>query len=74
MFDNWQGATQTRYLSPKELCKRWNLSRTTLYRGVKQGRYPASVQISPRRVGYLFADVEQCERSWQKARSAPEAE
>lgn len=53
-----------KFLSVKALCERWNVSRSTLYRGEKNGRFPARVRITERRVGYLLADVLRCEEQW----------
>lgn len=35
------------------------LSRTTIYRGVAAGNFPAPVQLSPRRVGWPQHSIEQ---------------
>jgi predicted DNA-binding transcriptional regulator AlpA len=38
--------------SPKEMCRCLGISRTTLWRLIRAGRFPRPVQISPGRVGF----------------------
>lgn len=43
----------------KEVLKRLNISRSTVWRLESQGKFIPKVQISPRTVGYLEADLEE---------------
>ena len=37
--------------------QRTGLSRSTLYQYIKEGEFPASVQLGPRAVGWLESDI-----------------
>ncbi len=45
-------------LTVKDVCRETSLSRTTLWRLVKQGAIVAPLQLSPGRVGFRASDVE----------------
>jgi predicted DNA-binding transcriptional regulator AlpA len=51
-------------LSLKAVSQITNLSRSTIWREQKAGRFPRSVKLSPGRVGCFRGDV----RAWLKAR------
>jgi len=51
-------------LSYKEVIKRTGLSRTTIWRLERQGKFPKAQQLSQRRVGF----VEQEFTEWQTSR------
>ena len=59
------GQCQARYpvhfLSERQLCARLGVSRTTLWRWMKDGHLPHSVQIGPRCVRWRLEDIEQWE-------------
>lgn len=48
----------TQFLSPKAVCDRIALSRSTLDRLVSAGDFPAPIRITPRRLAYNAAAVE----------------
>ena len=45
------------FLSLNQTCDVVNLSRSTIYRKVKDGSFPNTVQLSPNRVGFRTSDV-----------------
>ena len=45
------------FLSLNQTCEVVNLSRSTIYRKVKDGSFPNTVQLSPNRVGFRTSDV-----------------
>lgn len=45
-------------LSNKSVSKAVSLSRTTIYRGVRAGTFPAPVRITERRVAWRESDVQ----------------
>lgn len=47
------------FLTPKAVCAKIALSRTTLDRLVSAGEFPKPIKIAPRRVAYRAAAVEQ---------------
>ena len=49
---------ELKLLSPKAVCERTSLSRTSLARLVAQGRFPAPVRITQRRLAYRASDVD----------------
>ena len=49
---------ETRLLSPKAVCDRTSLSRSTLDRLVATGRFPQPVRITDRRLAFDAAAVE----------------
>lgn len=57
---------QDRILSPTETAHRTSLHRTTIYRKVLAGEFPAPVRLSERRIGYRESDV----RQWIDARAS----
>jgi predicted DNA-binding transcriptional regulator AlpA len=62
-------AAARRYLTPRELCERWGVSPSTLWRGQKAGRYPRPKKIGLRRNGYDLDEVRRCEQGWLPARA-----
>ncbi len=50
-------STQCRLIRIREVLKICGLSRATLYRSIKMEEFPASVQLSPRSVGWLYDEV-----------------
>ena len=49
---------ETRFLTPKEVCRRTSLSRSTLDRLVAAGNFVKPVRITQRRLAYDAASVE----------------
>lgn len=47
-----------------EVLKRVGISETTLYRWMKEGRFPQPVQLGPRAVAWPESDL----REWQEGR------
>ena len=45
------------FLSLNQTCDVVNLSRSTIYRKVKDGSFPKTVQLSPNRVGFRTSDL-----------------
>jgi prophage regulatory protein len=45
------------FLSLNQTCEVVNLSRSTIYRKVKDGSFPKTVQLSPNRVGFRTSDL-----------------
>lgn len=40
-------------IGKKTMCKKLNVSPTTLWRMIQRGEFPKPIQISPRRVGWI---------------------
>ncbi|HWK32119.1 MAG TPA: AlpA family phage regulatory protein [Hyphomicrobium sp.] len=57
-------SSETRILSPKAVAVRTSLSRTTLWRLVRQGEFPAPLKLSANRIGY----PEEAINRWLKSR------
>ena len=55
-----------RFLSFKQVQGLTGMSRSTIYRQIKEGRFPKARAISTRKVGFLMADLEH----WFKERAA----
>jgi prophage regulatory protein len=51
-------------LSPNDVVKITGLSRTTIWREEKRGKFPKRVQLSERRVGFMEAEI----LNWAKSR------
>jgi predicted DNA-binding transcriptional regulator AlpA len=49
---------ETQFLTPKAVCDRTSLSRSTLDRAVAAGRFPKPMRITDRRLAYNAAAVE----------------
>ena len=45
-------------LTVRDACRETTLSRSTIWRMVKAGTFPAPVRLSPGRVGFRVEDVE----------------
>jgi prophage regulatory protein len=56
-----------RFIRATEVLKMIGVSRTTLWRMVRSGVFPAPIQITSRNRGYLLQDVE----AWMRARTEP---
>jgi prophage regulatory protein len=54
-----------RFIRPAEVLRMIGVSRTTLWRMVQAGTFPAPVRITDRSRGYVLEDVE----AWMLARS-----
>ena len=50
-------ACPDRILRRREVCDRIGLRRSALYQAMKEGRFPASVPLGPRAVGWLDSEV-----------------
>jgi prophage regulatory protein len=46
-----------RILDPSELLERIPLDRSTIYRMVQEGRFPAPIQLTPSRIGWKWSAV-----------------
>jgi prophage regulatory protein len=46
-----------RILEPKELLERIPLDRSTLYRMVQEGRFPAPIQLTTSRIGWRWSAI-----------------
>ena len=57
---------QTRFLSPKAVCEKISLSRSTLDRLVAAGRFPQPVRLTESRLAYSECDVE----AWMREKVA----
>ena len=55
-----------RIIRTEDLTRRLGLSRATIFRKVKAGRFPAPIKISQRAIGWRIDDVE----AWIAARAA----
>lgn len=49
---------ELRLLSPKAVCERTSLSRSSLDRLVAEGKFPTPVRITERRLAYRAAEVD----------------
>ncbi len=49
---------EVRLLSPKSVCERTSLSRSSLDRLVAEGKFPAPIRITERRLAYRGAEVD----------------
>ena len=60
-----------------EVIARTGKSRTTLWRDVRAGRFPAPVKVGANRIGWLETEVDEWQESlpriWQPAAKAQEA-
>jgi predicted DNA-binding transcriptional regulator AlpA len=68
MSQNKAPEAQQRYLSRADLCARWNISRSTLFREERKGLAPRGIRVGPRRIRYLLSEVEDWERTWHGRR------
>lgn len=59
-------ASMKRLLSTRELCALLTISRSTLWRRVRDGEVPRPVEVSPGRRAYLSDEIER----WIEARKA----
>lgn len=58
---------EDRYLSPKAVTAKTSLSRTTLWRLVRRGDFPAPARLSDHRIAYSEAAV----NAWLAGRAVP---
>ena len=56
---------QPQFLRPRQVAARLNLSRSTLWKWGKEGRFPQPFKLGPKAVGYKTADIEE----WESSRS-----
>jgi predicted DNA-binding transcriptional regulator AlpA len=49
---------ETQFLTPKAVCQRTSLSRSTLDRLVAAGDFPKPIRLTERRLAYRASDVE----------------
>jgi prophage regulatory protein len=56
-----------RLLSPKDVERQTSLSRTTLWRKVKEGSFPKPLKISANRIAWSSSDLEQWQASCSEA-------
>jgi len=56
---------QKRVLRLREVCARYGLSKTSVYRLMEQGEFPQPVRLGPRAVGWRVEDLE----AWLENRS-----
>ena len=54
-----EAENSSRILRLKAVVERTGLSRSTLYRKIKHGTFPAQVRISERCIGWRESDIEQ---------------
>lgn len=54
-------------LRAEDVVDRTGLSRTSIWRMEKRGDFPARIQLSPNRVGWLESDVDE----WIESRARP---
>ena len=54
-----------KFIRPRDVLGRIGVSRSTLWRMVRAGRFPAPIAITDRNVGYLEETVE----AWMRARA-----
>ena len=52
---------EVKYLTCKEVLARYKLYRSTMYRWIKDGLFPAPIQLGPRCVRWKLADLEKWE-------------
>ena len=43
----------------KKVCEITTLSKATIYRQIKQGKFPAPIQLTDRSVGWLMSEIEE---------------
>ena len=55
------------YLTDRQVAERLSISRTSVWRWVKRGAFPAPIQFSPGATRWKLADVEQWERDRAEA-------
>lgn len=52
-------------LSNSDVCRKVNLSSSSLWRYVKSGLFPASIELGPNRVGWIESEVD----AWIEAKA-----
>jgi predicted DNA-binding transcriptional regulator AlpA len=57
-----------RVLSVDEAAERFGVGRTVYYDGVKTGRFPKPIQVSPGRVGVVEMEIDACIERLMKER------
>lgn len=60
-----------RFLRLSDVKERTGLSRSTIYLGISQGRFPQNVNIGPRCVGWLESEIDTWIQDRIDQRSAP---
>lgn len=56
------------YLSDKKVSERYEVSRATLWRWVREGQFPSPVKLSPGCTRWKLADIEAWEAKQEAAR------
>ncbi|MGP9509325.1 MULTISPECIES: helix-turn-helix transcriptional regulator [Halomonas] len=59
-------AEENRFLSDLDVCKRYKISRSTLWRWIKNGHISAPLRIGPRAVRWSLSELIVWEQSKQK--------
>lgn len=57
-------------LSPNRVCDLAGVSRTTLWRLQRSGDFPASIRLSPNRIGFRAGDLD----AWFRSRGGAQAD
>lgn len=59
-FLNWKRSIKmTVIFKLKTVCDITTLSKATIYREIKQGKFPAPIQLTNRSVGWLMSEIEE---------------
>lgn len=59
-FLNWKRSIKmTVIFKLKTVCDITTLSKATIYREIKQGKFPAPIQLTDRSVGWLMSEIEE---------------
>lgn len=59
----------TIYLRLPQVLEAYPVSKSTWWAGIKSGRYPRGIKLSPRTTGWLKADIEElCARTSKTAK------
>lgn len=59
-FLNWKRSIKmTVIFKLKKVCEITTLSKATIYREIKQGKFPAPIQLTDRSVGWLMSEIEE---------------
>jgi len=56
---DYKPSLMKKIIGKKMMYEKLGISSTTLWRMIQRGEFPAPIQISPRRVGWLEEDVDQ---------------
>ena len=61
---------ETRIIRAREAMEMTGLSRSTLYRYARNGRFPTPVRLGPQSIGWRLSEVEE----WIRALSGPDSD